>query len=113
VLAARAFDKVAIDTPWFDLDDREGMESDTYAARNLGFQGKLLIHPSQIGIVNEVFSPTNDEIEYSLRVIKAFEEAEKLGMGAVSLGGKMIDAANYRQAKILLALAEEISMQTT
>jgi citrate lyase subunit beta/citryl-CoA lyase len=109
-LVARAFDKIAIDTPWFDIDDKAGMARDASIARNLGFQGKLLIHPSQIRTANEVFSPTNAEIEYSIKVINAFEEAEMSGIGAVSLEGKMIDAANYRQAKNIIALTEEIAM---
>ena len=75
----------------------------------MGFQGKLLIHPDQIEAVNRVFSPSEDEVEYARRVVEASSEAEAKGLGAVSLDGKMIDTANFRQAEDLIALAEAIA----
>ena len=70
---------------------------------------KLLIHPEQIEPVNEIFSPSLDEIAYYKRVIETFKEAEANGLEAVSLEGRMIDVANYRQAEDALVLAEGIA----
>lgn len=108
-VAARAAEVQAIDTPWIDVADREGLVRDSERGRQLGFRGKLLIHPSQIEPVNEVFSPSEDEVEYARKVVEAFSEAEAKGLGAISLDGKMIDAANFRQAQDLIAWAEAIA----
>jgi citrate lyase beta subunit len=75
----------------------------------LGFAGKLLIHPSQVGPVNEVFSPSKTDVDRARRVVAAFEEAREQGSGAISLDGRMIDEANYRQAADLITAAEEIA----
>lgn len=108
-IAARATGIQAIDTPWIDLADEEGLIKDSKLARQLGFRGKLLIHPDQIEAVNKVFSPTKEEIEYAKRVVEAFKEAEARGMGAVSLEGKMIDIASHRDAKDFLLLVDAIN----
>lgn len=80
-------------------------------ARQLGFAGKLLIHPSQIEPVNEVFSPPKDEVAYARNVVEAFRTAEAQGLGAISLDGRMIDVANARQAQDLIARAEAIAQK--
>lgn len=108
-LAASAAQVLAIDTPWIDIADREGLLREARHARQLGFRGKLVIHPSQIAHVNEVFSPSEDEVAYAREVVEAFHAAEAEGLGAISLDGKMIDAANARQAADLIASAEAIS----
>jgi citrate lyase subunit beta/citryl-CoA lyase len=108
-LAASAAQVVAIDTPWIDIADREGLVQEARHARQLGFRGKLVIHPSQIAPVNEAFSPSEDEVAYAKKVVEAFRAAEADGLGAISLDGKMIDAANARQATDLIAWAEAIS----
>ena len=108
-VAARAAEVQAIDTPWIDVADREGLVQDSERGRQLGFRGKLLIHPSQIEPVNEVFSPSEDEVEYARKVVEAFSQAEARGLGAISLDGKMIDRPNFRQAQDLIALAEAIA----
>ncbi len=100
---------LAIDTPWIDIADPGGLVREARHARQLGFGGKLVIHPSQIAHVNEVFSPSEDEVAYARKVIEAFRAAEAQGLGAISLDGKMIDAANARQAADLIALAEAIA----
>jgi len=110
-VAARAAEVQAIDTPWIDVADREGLVRDSERGRQLGFRGKLLIHPSQIEPVNRVFSPSEDEVEYARKVVEAFSEAEAKGLGAISLEGKMIDVANFRQAQDLIALAEAIAQK--
>jgi len=108
-VAARAAGIQAIDTPWIDLADKEGLVNDSRLARQLGYKGKLLIHPDQIESVNKVFSPSKEEVEYAKKVVEAFKEAEAKGLGAISLEGKMVDVANYRQAKDLLSLVDAIS----
>lgn len=108
-VAAKAASIQAIDTPFVDIMNKEGLVEDSRLARKLGFKGKLVIHPSQIDAVNQIFSPTVEQIEYARKVIAAFKEAEEMGSGAVSLGGKMIDAANFRQSEDLLSLAEAIA----
>ena len=106
-ITARAAEIQAIDTPYIDILNEEGLVQDTEAAQRLGFKGKLLIHPNQIERVNQVFSPSEAEIEYARRVVQAFQEAK--GFGAISLDGKMIDHANYQQAMELLAFSERIT----
>lgn len=110
-IVARAAEIQAIDTPWIDIADQEGLVQEAKAARQLGFRGKLLIHPSQIEPVNRVFSPSEDEIEYARKVVRAFKEAEAEGVGAISLEGKMVDIANFRQAEQLIAWAEAIAQK--
>jgi len=100
----------AIDTVFFGLlTDREGFMKETMLALQLGFKGKLLIHPTQIEPVNKAFSPLPDEAEYARRVVEAFEEAQARGLGAISFEGKMIDYMNYKQAKDLVRLVEFIA----
>ena len=100
----------AIDTVFFGLlTDREGLMKETMLALQLGFKGKLLIHPTQIEPVNKAFSPSPDEAEYARRVVEAFEEAQARGLGATSFEGKMIDYMNYKQAKDLVRLVEFIA----
>ena len=108
-VAARAAEVRAIDTPWFDIEDQEGLLRETQQARQLGFDGKLLIHPRQIEVVNSIFSPLESEIIAARKVIEAFEQAESQGMGAVSLEGKMIDVASYKLAKDIVDRARAIT----
>lgn len=110
-ISARAAGVQAIDTPWIDIADEEGLVQEAKMARQLGFRGKLLIHPSQIEPVNRVFSPSESEMEYAKKVVEAFQRAEARGLGAISLEGKMIDIANFHQAEELIALAETIAQK--
>ena len=110
-LVARAAGVQAIDTPWIDIADQEGLVEEAKLARQLGFQGKLLIHPSQIEPVHRVFSPSEGEVAYARKVVEAFREAEEQGLGAISLDGKMIDVANARQAQELIAKAEAMAQK--
>jgi len=110
-ISARAAGVQAIDTPWIDIADEEGLVREAEMARRLGFRGKLLIHPGQIEPVNRVFSPSQPEVEYATEVVAAFQASNARGVGAISLEGKMIDIANFRQAEDLLALVEAIAAQ--
>jgi citrate lyase subunit beta/citryl-CoA lyase len=100
----------SIDTVFFGLlTDKEGFMKETMLALQLGFKGKLLIHPTQIEPVNQAFSPSTDEVEYARKVVEAFEGAQAKGLGAISLEGKMIDYMNYKQAKGLVSFVELIA----
>jgi len=103
VNCSRAAGVQAVDTVFFGLlTDKESFMKETMLALQLGFKGKLLVHPSQIEPVNRAFSPSPDEAEYARKVTVAFEEAQAKGLGAISFEGKMIDYMNYRQAKNLV-----------
>ncbi|MBI4965032.1 MAG: CoA ester lyase [Desulfomonile tiedjei] len=80
-----------IDTVYVNLKDDAGLMEDCRVARELGFLGKLAIHPAQIATINEVFSPAQSEVDYALKVVHAFDEAESQGIAAVQLDGKFID----------------------
>ncbi len=110
LLVARAIGGVAIDAPYFNFRDEEGLRNECIQARALGYDGKSVIHPSQIAVVNEIFSPTEDEIVFSLKVIEAFEEAEKKGTGVISVDGQMIENVHYFVAKKTIELARKLGI---
>jgi citrate lyase subunit beta / citryl-CoA lyase len=102
-----------IDTVYPDIKNPAGLERDTAIAVQLGFQGKLVIHPDQIDPVNKMFSPSEGDIAYALKVVAAFEEAEAKGHAAITLeGGKFIDYPVVHNARRLLALADKIAQGT-
>jgi citrate lyase subunit beta/citryl-CoA lyase len=105
VVAARAAGVRALDGPVADYGDEEGLRRSCLVARSLGFDGKWVIHPAQIGTVNEVFSPTRGEVEWAEKIVAAYERANAAGSGAVSVGGQMVDAASIRMARNTLDLA--------
>ena len=108
VNAARAAGIDAYDTPWTDVDDMEGLRKDTLFAKSLGYTGKAVINPRHVNIVNEVFSPSEADIKYAKDVFAAIEEGKRLGKGAVSLRGKMIDKPIVERARQVLENAKEI-----
>jgi citrate lyase subunit beta / citryl-CoA lyase len=101
---ARAAGIGAIDAIWQKVDDIEGLVRDAGTAKRLGYQGKCVIHPNQLEPVASVFFPSNNEIEWARKVIQSLEETMEKGkgIGAVTVDGKMVDAAHYRQAKSVL-----------
>jgi citrate lyase subunit beta / citryl-CoA lyase len=101
---AKAAGKYAIDAIWQDIDDAAGLEHDSITAKNLGYVGKSIIHPNQIDIVHKVFYPTQPEIEWAKKVIKAYDLAKKNKKGATTVEGKMIDEVHYKRAVSLLNL---------
>ena len=107
-LVARAAGVTAIDSPCVEFRDLNRLQCEAQRARQLGFRGKLLIHPCQIEWVHRVFSPSDEELAYAQKVKEAFESAEARGLGAVSLEGTMIDIASLRQAEEVLSWAEAI-----
>ncbi len=102
VVAATAARRLAFDGIFPDIHDVAGLRADSLRARRLGFAGKTLVHPDQIEIVNEVFSPTAEEIEHARRVVAAFEDGTSRGAGAVALDGQMLDAPVVERARRIL-----------
>ena len=105
VVAASAAGLRVLDGPVADYGDEEGLRRSCLIARSLGFDGKWCIHPAQISVVNEVFSPTEKEVEWAERVMAAYEEANAAGSGSVSVDGQMVDAASIKLARNTLGLA--------
>jgi citrate lyase subunit beta/citryl-CoA lyase len=103
--AARAADVLALDTPYFQFRNDEGLKTSSVAARRIGFKGRFAIHPAQIDTINACFAPTAAEIELARRVVAAFEAAERLGRGSTSLDGRVIDVPVVKRARALLAQA--------
>ena len=101
---ARAAGIGAIDAIWQKVDDIEGLVRDAGTAKRLGYQGKCVIHPKQLEPVASVFIPSNNEIEWARKVVQALQETVEngKGIGAVTVDGKMVDAAHYRQARFVL-----------
>jgi citrate lyase subunit beta/citryl-CoA lyase len=107
LLAARAAGVAAYDSPHFAVADLEGLRRRCLASRNLGYDGKTIIHPSHIEIVNEVFAPTPEQIAEAERVIAAMTEAQAEGRGATKLNGKMVDQAHLSAARKVLEKARK------
>jgi citrate lyase subunit beta/citryl-CoA lyase len=105
VNAAKAAGIQAIDTVFSDVADMEGLRQSVIEAKSLGFEGKGCIHPRQIQVVHEAFAPTEDEIEKAKKIVLAFEDAEKKGLGVVALGSKMIDPPVVKRAQRTINLA--------
>ncbi|MGB4588216.1 MAG: citrate (pro-3S)-lyase subunit beta [Clostridiaceae bacterium] len=106
VHAARAVGIAALDTVFSNVNDTETLRKETEFIKQLGFDGKSVINPRQIGIVNSVFTPTEKEIKNAIDVMHAIEEAEAKGSGVIALNGKMIDKPIVERAQRALALAE-------
>ena len=102
-VAARAAGVVALETPHLQLRDSERLRTSSLRAKRLGFRGRFAIHPEQIEIINECFSPSAAEIEHARRVIAAYEEAERQGRASTSLDGQVIDVPVVKRARALLA----------
>ena len=109
VTASRAAGiEAPFDTVWVDLADEEGLEASTRTALGFGFQGKMCIHPSQIAVVNRVFTPSETEIAFAERVVAALARAEAEGSAAIQLDGKFIDYPILYRAQWVLEKIEAI-----
>lgn len=106
VHAAAAAGLDVIDVPYLDLGDSQGMVEEAEKAKALGFSGKGAIHPKQIGVLNDVFTPSAEEIERAQRITRAFEEA---GAGLVVIDGKLIEKPVLREMYRILSVAERLS----
>ena len=98
-----------IDTVWASLTDREGFSRSAQRAKDLGFQGKLCIHPDQVPVVNECFRPTERELTQSRRVVDAFAQAERDGLAAIQVDGMFVDYPIVYRAQRLIERAEAIA----
>jgi citrate lyase subunit beta/citryl-CoA lyase len=109
LLAARATGKVIVDGVYNDIKDAAGFEAECLQGRQMGFDGKTLIHPSQLEPCNRVFAPTEAEVDRSQRIIEAFEQAEAEGRGVVTVDGRMIENLHVEQARRTLAVTAAIA----
>ena len=110
VLGAKAAGVQAIDTVFSDVSDEEGLVASTKEAMAMGFEGKGVIHPRQIGPIHKVFAPTPERIEYAQKVVAAIEEARAKGSGVATIKSKMIDAPIEMRARKILRLAEALGL---
>ena len=108
VVACRAYGLRPIDGPFGDIGDPEGFKAVSRSVAALGVEGKWAIHPSQIELANEVFTPPDTEVDRARRILDAMSVAATQGKGAVSLDGRLIDAASIRQAQVMVDKAAQI-----
>jgi malyl-CoA/(S)-citramalyl-CoA lyase len=107
-LACRAYGLRPIDGPYGDFADPDGYMAAARRAAALGVEGKWAIHPSQVALANEVFTPTREEIDLAQRILRAVDDAVAAGRGAAQLDGKMIDGASARLAQNVVMAADRI-----
>jgi citrate lyase subunit beta / citryl-CoA lyase len=106
--AGRAFGLAVLDGTYIDLDDTDGLRSECRQGRDLGMDGKTLIHPKQVPIANEVFSPSADDLAWAREVIAAFSAPENIDKAVIKAGGRMIERLHERMAQRILKVADEI-----
>lgn len=102
-MTAKAAGLAAIDAPYGNYKDMEGLERSCILSAGLGFDGKWAIHPGQIEVINEIFSPSAEDVKRSELVLRAYAEARDKGQGSLSIDGKMVDAASVRIAEVISA----------
>lgn len=107
-VACRAYGLRPIDGPYGDFSDADGFRAAAKRAAILGYEGKWAIHPSQVELANQVFTPSESEVAKAQRILDAMAEAQKKGIGAVSLDGRLIDIASIKMAENLVSKAEQI-----
>ncbi len=109
VLGARAAGKCVLDGVFNDITDDAGFRAEARHGRELGFDGKTLIHPTQIAPANEVFGPSAEELSHARAVVSAYERAEAAGQSVITVDGRMIEMLHVRDARRILALADLIA----
>lgn len=103
VFSTRAAGKSApIDSVYINISDLDGLEKEALLARRLGFQGKSAVHPDQVAVINKVFTPSADEINYAKKVIAAFEEAEARGSASLTVGESFVDIPIVEKARSIV-----------
>ena len=112
VIKAKAYGLEAVDKVYFNIDDLEGLRRDAMEAKALGYTGKQVVHPNQVPVVNEVFKPTEEELEWARRVVEEYEKAAREGRGAVRVEGRLVDHVHYRIAKRILEHLERAARQS-
>ena len=106
VMAAAVAGVDAVDTVWSDIDDEEGFREEVKSAMNLGFAGKSCLHPSQIKIVHDVYTPSMEEIEKSVTIVEAAKQADISKGGVIAVNGKMVDLPVISKAEKVVRLAK-------
>lgn len=101
-VTASAYGVESIDGVYFDLSNLEGFRSEAQESKKLGFAGKQLVHPSQIPIANQVYSPSEMDVKEARRIVEAYEKSARKTVGVLRLDEKLVDAVHYRRAKQLL-----------
>lgn len=109
LLAAREADKPVLDGVYNDIKNADGFRAECVQGSEMGFDGKTLIHPDQVSIANDVWSPSEAEVEHARRVIAAFDEALAAGKGVVQLDGRMIENLHVANAQRAIAIADAIA----
>ncbi len=107
-VAARAANVASLDSPFVRFQDPDELRADAKRSRQMGYTGKFAIHPAQLDIINETFSPSPDEVTYARRIMEAWEMAEAEGRGSLALDGRMVDVPVVKRAENLLAFADAI-----
>ncbi len=103
-IAAKANGLFAIDTPYASLNDLEGLRAEALEARALGYDGKFAVHPSQVPVINDVFSPSEEDVRWAEEVIEVLDKAREVGRASAELRGTMVDEVHYRIAKRILEM---------
>jgi citrate lyase subunit beta/citryl-CoA lyase len=109
--AARAAGIAAIDTVYSDVDNEAGLKREAALIKQLGFDGKSVINPRQIPIINAIYAPTESEIQNAKEVLAAIQEAEAKGSGVIAINGKMVDKPIVERAYRVLAMAKAANME--
>ena len=109
LLAVRAAGKIVIDGVYNDVKDADGFDAEARQGREMGFDGKTLIHPSQVEPANVAFSPSDADVEHARDMISTFEDAQAAGQGVATFNGKMIEELHVRDARRILAFAEAVA----
>ncbi len=102
-MTAKAAGLAAIDAPYGNYKDMEGLRKSCIMSAGLGFDGKWAIHPDQLEVINEIFTPSEEDVKRSELILEAYAEARKKGQGSLSIDGKMVDAASVRIAQVISA----------
>jgi citrate lyase beta subunit len=110
VMAAKAHGLLAIDAPYGNFKDPAGLQRSAALACALGYDGKWAIHPDQIDIINQVFSPSKEDVDRAIKVLAAHNKAQEKGLGAVAVEGRMVDQATVRLARQLYDQAKHLKL---
>ena len=108
-IAARAANIAALDSPFVSFKDPVSLKADCMKARQLGYTGKFAIHPDQLAVINQTFSPSQEDIAYALTIVQGWNDAVKNGRGSFDLEGKMVDVPVVKRAQNLLDLAQSVT----
>ena len=109
ILATRAYGLEILDGPFSDFSNFNGFGQECTQARDLGFDGKTLIHPGQIEACNAIFTPPSDQVAYARKIIAAFERPENVSRGAIQLDGQMVERLHADIARRTIAIADAIA----